>query len=471
MWFTLLGFLRPAVKIFLLPLYLIKISPSEYGALALISIFASLFGVLVSLQLNVAVNTFYFDYNHDESLLKNYIGQMFSFAILMSLVAFGFIYFSGESMFDFIFNNNSIAFFPLGIIAVTQVLLASCNSIYFTYLKNSVRVKEFVFFNALIIVFQILIQSILILVYDFGILGILLGGLIPVVIMFLYLILTKRFLVNVNLKSKYVKPSLIFSIGFLPVAFLMLFGKQIDRFILERYMNLEQVGLYALLISIVGLFNILTRAYDNAIKPILYQALKNDDNKTSSTLNKMYNTYTVIGVFSLAAILLVGSHLYLITDNPEYLSITDYFPFAILATIPVVLVKYEILVILFYKKTFLLSILTLFKTVMMIGLMILLIPQYGIYGAIGGLLISNILNFISFRLLQTRLSKYKFKYQHILYRIVPFLALMVLHIYLGEIIGHSWSSLLVFGLTLISLGYIEKAALKPMLKYVQSKIQ
>ncbi len=470
MWFTLLGFLRPAINVFLLPLYLIKLSPAEYGMLALILVFSSIFGVVVSLKLNVAVNTFYFDYNQDEENLKKYIGQIFSFTFLIGLISFILISLVGDYAFDFIFNNDNIDFYPLGIIAVGQVLLSPCNSIYFTYLKNSVRVKEYVFFNAAIIICQILIQAILIIVFDYGILGILLGTLIPVVFMFLYLILTKRFLINIHLESAYIKPSLLFSIGFLPVAFLLVFGKQIDRLILERFMDLEQVGLYALLISIVGLFNILTRAYDNAIKPFLYQALKNADSNTSSTLNNMYSTYTVVGIFSLAAILLVGSHLHLVTDNPKYLSIADYFPYAILAAIPMVLVKYEILVILFYKKTYLLSVLTLIKTTIMIGFMIFLIPKYGIYGAIGGLAISNVLNFVFFRLLQSMLSKYKFKYSIIFYRILPFLALLIVHIFIGDAIGHSWSSLIVFGLTVVSVSLFNGSEIKHILKSVYAKV-
>ena len=148
-------------------------------------------------------------------------------------------------------------------------------------------------------------------------------------------------------------------------------------------MDLEQVGLYAVLIGIVGLFGKFIQAYDSAIKPVLYQALKDDNENTGRTLNSMYSSYAAIGICSLAAILLAGSHMHLITDSEKYLSIVDYFSFAILAMIPLILVKYEILVILFYKKTFLLSVITIFKTIAMIVLMVLLIPEYGIKGAIG----------------------------------------------------------------------------------------
>jgi len=456
LWFTVLGFLRPAIQVFLLPLYLVKLSPSEYGMLALILIFSSLFGTVVGLRLNVAANTFYFDHNQNEESLKDYIGQLFTFLLVLALLAFACISLTGQFVFDHLFSNANVPFYPLGIIATGQVLLSTCNSIYLVYLKNSFKVKEFVLLNSLVIILSVIIQAILILVYDFGILGILIGSFVPVALLFLYLIMRHRFLLNFKLNYEIIKPSLIFSLGFLPVGFLVVFEKQIDKLILERFMDLEHVGLYALLISVVGLFNILTRAYDNAIKPVLYQALKNDDEHSESTLNRMYGTYTAIGILSLAGILLVGNHLHLITDNPKYLSIANYFPFAVLASVPLILVKYEILVILFYKKTLLLSIITLFKTSLLFVVMILLIPKYGINGAIAGILISNVLNLVSFKFMNSRLSNYSFKYLHLLFRIVPFITLIALHTYLGGLIGYSWSSVLVFGLTFLFIFFAEK---------------
>lgn len=463
-WFTVLGFLRPSIQIFLLPLYLVKLSPSEYGILALIIIFSNLFGTLVGLKLNVAVNTFYFDYNHKQEILKDYIGQVFTFALLLAIISFCFIFLTGQIAFDLIFSSTLISFFPFGIIATAQVLLSTCNSIYFTYLKNSYKVKEFVLLNSLVIVIQILIQAILILVFNYGILGILIGNLIPVFSLFLFLIFRHRFLLNFKLDFAALRPSLFFGLGFLPIGFLSVFEKQIDKFILERYMSLEHVGLYALLISIVGLFNVLIRAFDNAIKPVLYQSLKNNDDKTKYTLNSIYRTYTNIGIFSLAGIMLIGSNLHLITSNPKYLSIVVYFPVAILAVIPMILVKYEILVILFYKKTFLLSIITIIKTLFMIFIMIILIPKYGIYGAILSLSISNILNLISFKILNSKLSNLHFEHMQLLYRILPFVILIFLHCFFGESIGYSLSSILVFCLTVIFIGFMERTKLKSILK-------
>ena len=463
-WFTVLGFLRPSIQIFLIPLYLTKLSPSEYGILALVVIFSNLIGAIVGLNLNVAVHTFYFDYNHKLDLLKNYIGQIFTFSLVLAVLAFGFISLTGQFAFDFIFSSERIYFYPLGIIATAQALLSSCNAIYFTYLKNSYKIKEFVVLNALVIILQVVIQATLILVYDFGIIGILIGSAIPVGLLFIYLILRHRFILNFRFDFAVIKPSVLFGLGFLPIGFLLIFGKQIDKFILERYLSLEYVGLYVLLVSIVSLFNILTKAYDNAIKPILYQSLKDNDAKTNDTLNEMYSTYTTIGVCSLAGILLVGSNLHFITSNPKYLSIGEYFPLAIIATIPMILVKYEILVILFYKKTFLLSLITIFKTVIMVSIMMILIPNYGINGAIISLLLSNIINLISFKILNSKLSNLTFKYLPLIYRLVPFIGLIVLHLYFGELISYSLSSVFVFCLTLTLLGYVERENFKLLIR-------
>jgi len=47
-WFSFIGFLRPAINVFLIPLYLACISPEEYGLLSLVLIFSAIIGMLLS---------------------------------------------------------------------------------------------------------------------------------------------------------------------------------------------------------------------------------------------------------------------------------------------------------------------------------------------------------------------------------------------------------------------------------------
>jgi len=297
-----------------------------------------------------------------------------------------------------------------------------------------------------------------------GILGILWGSIIPVFLVFLFIILKNTWLINFRFQLQKLKPSFLFGLGFLPISFLTTFEGRIDRVILERYLDLEQVGLYALLISVVSFFEIVVRAYHNAIRPMLYQALKNQDASTNRIINTLFNTCTSIGLLGLSGILLIGAHFHWITDSPKYLNLVKYFPYAIAATIPLIIVRFQIMVILFYKKTFYLSLVSVFKTLIMIGTMMLLIPEYGIYGAIGGLFISYILYFFSFKLVEKKLSVQAINLANTLVKISLFLAFLGLHLLISKQIGLSASSILVFLLTVGSLYFFERKAIHDFLK-------
>lgn len=463
-WFTFLGLLRPAIHIFLLPLYLLKISPAEYGILSMVLIFASLVASISGLKLDVAANTFYYDYYNDRNRLYNYLGQIFTINFVIALCFFSFLFLSGSYIFELIFVSEEIRFFPFGIISVAVSLFAAANAIYFSYLKNELKIKEFVSLNIFIILSTIFIQAILILKYHLGILGILWGSLIPLVCVFLFLIVKNTWLINFRLDFKFLKPSFIFGLGFLPISFLLIFEKQIDRIFIERFLDLEKVGIYSLLLSIIGIFLIFLGAYQTAIRPQIYKSLKNPVEKTIDFINEQFKYYTSVGVMALAFVFLIGSHLQWITDNPKYLDLLNYLPAAILATIPLIVLRFQVLIILFFKKTFQLSIATVFKTLIMILMMYYLIPKYGVFGAIMALFISQLSYLLSLILVQRQLEYKKMDYLHSFYRTILFSVLVGLHFMFVPKEYYQLSSIIIFIIVLISFLMIERSLIKAIMK-------
>ena len=470
-WFTALGFLRPAINIFLLPLYLVKITPEEYGILALVTAFSGIVASISGFKLEIAAKTFYFDFYKNRAALKNYLGQIFSIIFSIALILLCIFILSGPFLFDLIFKSDAITFWPYGIIAIGHVLFSSCNTIYFGYLKNELKVKEFVIISVIQILFTIALQAVLILQFNMGVLGILYGGMIPAAILFVYILLKNTWLINFKFEKAMLRPSFIFGLGFLPISFLLLIETQIDRLIIERYLSLEAVGLYFLLINLVRVFMILVAAYHNAITPILYKSLKSNNDKTNGVVNEILSSYTSIGIFALAGILVVGNHLYLITDNAKYLSIQQYFPYAIAATVPMIFIRFQILIILFYKKTFRMSVVTFIKAIVMILFMIYLIPKYEIYGAIMGLAISYIIYFTGLAFIEEKVKGIHINYSTPILRSVPFLLLLVLHLFLAQKIGGGMASIVVFSLTSIIIFLFEKEEIFNLLKTIKSDNQ
>jgi len=365
-WFTALGFLGPATKIFLLPLYLKFLTPEDYGILSLVGVFTAIVAV---------------------------------FTVVLSLLLLGCLLATGPKIFEWLFVEEAVKFYPYGILAISTAFLSACTSIYFIYLKNKVLLKQYFLYSVASTFLVVLLQAYCIIQLQLGILGIFLGSLIPAMLIFLIIILTNRDLLVFRFKVDIILPSIKFALPLLPFSFLFVFEKQIDRLILERNMTLEEVGIYALLVGLLALINIALGALDNAIRPFLYQSLKDGGPTSFIKINQYFLIYLAVGFLSLSGIILVGCNLHWITDNLRFLKTQKYFTFGALAMIPLIYVRYVALLFVYNKKSFELTISTIFKTVMIVSLMLWLIPVYGIHGAIAATGISNLFNCFLFNFL------------------------------------------------------------------------
>jgi O-antigen/teichoic acid export membrane protein len=391
-WFALLGFLRPAIQIFLLPFYLIYLTPEDYGLLAMVSVFTSIICVLATLRLDAAVRTFYFDYNDDMDKLWKYLSQTFSLIIIVGSCIYLVLLILGPSLFKLIFESDEITFYPYGILSISAGFLTTFSTVYFIYLKNEVRLKEYFMYSIGMILATILFQLIFVVYFELGVVGILYGHIIAAALIFTTLSLRNMKLYTSKFSKEMIFPSLKFTIPLLPFAFLYRFELQLDKLMIERFLGLERVGQYAILMGIVGMIGILMMAMNNAMRPFLYRSLKAPEGNTTEQVNSFLQFYLFIGVLGLSGIILVGSNLELFTDNEKYLAIQPYFILAAIASIPLIIVRYFTLIFIYYKKSKDLTLVTIVKTLIMFLLMFLLIPKYEINGAIISISISYLLN-------------------------------------------------------------------------------
>jgi len=152
----------------------------------------------------------------------------------------------------------------------------------------------------------------------------------------------------------------------------------------------------------------------------------------------------------LVGILIVGNHLHLITDNLKYQSITQYFPLGVVVTAPFLMVRFIAMLFLYYKKTGMLAGLTFVKFSIMFILMLFLIPQFGINGALIAIGISNVVNLILFGFLIEKHRSKLINYIPILFRLFIFLISIGCFFFLKSFLSPTLSSWLIFiPLTLI----------------------
>lgn len=399
LWFSILGFVRPAVKIFLLPLYLVYLTPEDYGILALVTIFSSIMVIFSNFKLDAALRVIYFDYKSDSKELWNYIAQIFTTSVIMGIIVMTIMALFGPILMKLSFTSDEVTYYPYGLIALASAVFSTFITVYYIYLKNEVRMREYFIYSISFLILSIGMQFYLVVFEQMGVLGVLYGGFFANLLLFLIISLKNPRLYTYKLKLSTILPSFKFALPLIPFTLFYKFENQLDRLVLERYMSLETVGLYALLVALVGLLTILLVALENGVRPFLYRKLKLGGKEAEKWISTYFDLFILSGLIALSGILMVGSNLDLLTQNTKYLSIREFFVLATLAAIPMIFLRYFSTVLLYYKRTKELTIVTLVKTVVMFALMLYLIPLYGIPGALIAVSISYIFNAVIFYVL------------------------------------------------------------------------
>lgn len=393
--FVAIDFIRPALGVLLVPIYLLYLDPKDYGVIALLSIFSSLLSLLGSLKLDTAMRVKFFDYYDNSQILYSYLQNVFTVTFLLSIFWYSILLFFGPSLFQLIFPENNIDFYPYGLVACISGLSNMCLSPFLVYLKNKVRLKEFSLLNLFIVITTISLQLYFITILEWGVLGVLLGNAIPVVATLFFILLRNNLFLFSGLNFKMVRESLAFSMPLLPYVMLDFIVSKGDRYFINMYLDLDRVGLYSILMTIVGLISIVYNSLDNAIRPILYDCfIKDSDNKLK--IMSLFNLYVLIGITGLYSLMIIGNHIELITNKEIYLSIKPYFGLAILSMLPVIFVRIFNFQMMYLKKSKDISKLTFYKVIAIVLLFVILIPQFELWGVLIAILVSNVFSAIVF---------------------------------------------------------------------------
>ncbi|MEQ8238803.1 MAG: hypothetical protein RIA69_06305, partial [Cyclobacteriaceae bacterium] len=263
------------------------------------------------------------------------------------------------------------------------------------FLKNEYRLKEFGLFSIALTILGIGFQSYFIIELQWGLSGILYGILFSKIIIIPFLIFYFRKWLIIHLKNlketlKYGRMALKFSLPFLPSILLYWVQTLGDRFVLERFVSIEKVGQYAVILALLTFPQVVVNAVMNAFKPKLLQLLNDEKH---SLIQKAEFLFTSFIVLSLVFVLFLGTHLDWITDNNKYIDINQYLFLGVLAILPSSMLYMHQLKIMRVEKTGDISKYAFYAFLTQFLLLFLLVPRYGISGALISFGLSGLLNY------------------------------------------------------------------------------
>ena len=284
-------------------LYTRYLTPADYGILAVIVIVSTIIEALLSLGLASAIIRFYYQIT-DEEERKRFYGAMWTFLIIIPLGVLWPLAKYGEAIFTLLFRQ--IAFDPY----IRAAIWVGFLNVGFTVLPTMLyraqeKAARYLFFGILRSSVKIVLIIWFVILHQDGILGAVNTYLVSAIVVAVVASILLWQEVKPNLQWGRLQPAFAYSIPLVP-HFLAHWGLNAsDRAILERYVSLQSIGVYAFGYQFGTTYNMVVTSCNNALVATFSQAAKNKEIRQILPTIVTYYVATIVAI-GLAAALLAG---------------------------------------------------------------------------------------------------------------------------------------------------------------------
>lgn len=369
---------------FMIPIYTKYMSVQEYGIVNSVLSVGSIVSMFYTLGLDGALMRFYYEYEEEKREI-----------FISTLWIFLFIYTIGITLILLALGSNfsSIIFKSIPFKPFVRLMILNCFFYTFTALPLIIfRAREeamkFGFFSVVSSVINVLFIVYFVIFLKQGAEGNLKAYTITnLIFSIIYLIMIKKG-IKLRFSCHMLKEALKYGIPLIP----HLIGSWVinasDRMFLERYRTLTEVGLYSLGYQFGLVLEYVLGGINKAYVPFFFKTANENKNapKIFEDIIKYYSIFILslglsIAMFSKELIMLLAS-------NKNYLEAYKIIPFITVVSILNGYYYMSVNSIFYVRKTKTLAVTTAVAAIINAALNIILVPKYGMQGAVFTTIIS-----------------------------------------------------------------------------------
>jgi O-antigen/teichoic acid export membrane protein len=319
--------LQQLISFILLPIYTRYLTVSDYGVLRLILITGQIVRIVFTLGLISALFRSYYDYNEEKNR-RIVISTTFFLIIVDCCILFVFGLFSSKHLSMLLFDDTKYEIYFLIIILTTMFRIL--NNMPFTIFQAQKKSITYISFRISFFITGIILIIYFVVVGNYGIWGVLVGNLITAIVSFLVLyfyikedIVLKFSKLEAQKMIKYGAPLVLAGLSGFVFTYM-------DRYMLNYYLTLREVGLYTLGYQFGMLMYILLISPSKLILSPMFLSAKDDSNAKDFYSRTL--TYTIfIGLFLFLVLALLSKEVIQIFSNKEYWNAYKVIPIITLA--------------------------------------------------------------------------------------------------------------------------------------------
>ncbi len=378
--YIVLGFLSPAINFILIPIYSNHLSSSDYALIAQSALIQSVFGNILGIGVNGAFNRYFYEsYKDPTQLQKLYstsiisiVASSLSIMLLFSLI--------GSWFFKIIFKNDVFTYWEYGLFSITIAFLSIIQTLTLSYFRNSENAKKFAFWSIAYFLFAALCIYIGVVILDLkakgSIYGRLIGLAVPVVLYIcIYYHKNKIYFIK-SINNKLI----IFGLPLVPYLFLNSFLGQADKYAVERFFNLELLGLYSFGFLISSVNEIFINALASALNPQIFKYLQEGNTAYDKNVLALYRVYILLGILFNIGITVLGTFGILLFINDSFKEVAYFFPLLSVAYLFRIFYNVYTVNIIYHKKSNFLPVINIITLIFTVLFLIGLINFAGLIG-------------------------------------------------------------------------------------------
>ena len=364
--------IKSLVPFIMLPILTLYISPNEYGELSLIETSVLFLLPFIMLNINGAINVEFFKLEKNE--YKKYVLN----AIFISFCAFIIVMF-----FLFIFRENLSNLMHLkthwilllGIFAFMRVL----SSVILVIFQASQQVKKYAVFSITQTVTDFLLSYIFVVLFKLSIIGRLLGeyGAFFIFSLISIFLLFKMGFFNVKFTLKYTKDILKFGLPLIPHSIGGIILAMSDRYFISYFEGNKYVGLYTVAYQVSAILLLISTSVNQAWSSMFFKMMKDKNYDKIKMIIRILIFLFIIATFFIYEF---SDFIYKLLISKEYYSSKTYFIYLLLGFLFQSIYFLFTNFLFFYKKTHILSMITIAGGIINLFLNYFFIKKFGTVG-------------------------------------------------------------------------------------------
>lgn len=322
--YTLGALLRKGVNFLLLPLYTAALAASGYGALAMLTVFGGIVTMALNCGLGSAVTVKYKAFK-DKGREKEVENTVVTFLLAVGLAALVLLYLTCPLYArQLVKREDGVALVRLFLLPATMNILVE---VFYVFLRLrfqnarhlTVSLLNFVASTGLIVTF--------VLGLKLGVVGVVLGMMLPSCCTLIYFLTTWGY--RPQLAPGILSPLLRFGLWLVPGNLGALVYTFADRFFIQAYFTLADVGVYSLAVKLSGIITVfLLKPFRQAFGPYVFQG---QDLHRGLDLGMKF--LAILGSLGFLGVSLAAGPLVRLVAPPEFLPALTVIPVLLLVEI------------------------------------------------------------------------------------------------------------------------------------------